>query len=63
MLICPNMIYEGFSVLTLCKLDPRFCLSLRKDLEVLKGLLLTELLVTSVMLKFLVDIITSFARC
>ena len=61
-LICINMILEGFSILTLCKLEPRFCWSLSKNLELFKGLLLTEFLVTSVILKFLVDISSSFAK-
>ena len=56
------MILEGFSILTLCKLEPRFCWSLSKDLELFEGLLLTEFLVTSVILKFLVDIISFFAK-
>ena len=36
--------------------------SLSEDLELLKGSLLREFLVTSVMLKFLGDIISSFAK-
>ena len=61
-LICPNMILELFSTLTLCNIERRFCSSLSEDLELFKGLILTEFLVTSVMLKFLVDIISSFAK-
>ena len=51
------MILEGFSILTLCKLEPRFFWSGSKDLELFKGLLVTEFL-----LEFLVDIISSFAK-
>ena len=61
-LICPNMILEGFSILTLCKLEPRFCGSSSEGLELFKGLPLTECLVTPVMLNFLVDIISSLAK-
>ena len=56
------MILEGFSILTLCKLEPRFFWLLSKDLELFKGLLVTEFLVTSVILKFLVDITSSFVK-
>ena len=42
--------------------EPRFCWSLGKELELFNGLLLTEFLVTAVILKFLVDIISSFAK-
>ena len=35
---------------------------LSKNLELFKGLLVTEFLVTSVILKFLVDIISSFVK-
>ena len=56
------MILEGFSILTLFKLETRLCWSLSEDLELLKGLLSTEFLMTTVMFKFLVDIISSFAK-
>ena len=61
-LICPNMILEGFSILTLHKLVPGLYLSLSEDLESLKGLLLTQFLETAVLLNFLVDISSFFAR-
>ena len=61
-LICPNMILERFSIQTLCNLERRFCSSLCEHLELFKGLILTEFLVTSVMLKLLVDIFSSFAK-
>ena len=48
--------------MTLCKLEPRFCRSLCEDLELSKGLLLTGVIVTSVILSFLVDSISSFAK-
>ena len=56
------MIREGFSILTLCELEPRFCWSLSEYLALFKGLLLTEFLVTSDMVQFFVDIVSSFAK-
>ena len=56
------MIFEGFSILDLCKLETGLCWSLSEDLEVLKGSLLAEFLETSVLLKFLENISSSFAR-
>ena len=41
-LLCPDMILQRFSILTLSKLQHGLCWPLSEDLESLKGLLLTE---------------------
>ena len=48
MIIYPNIVLEGFSMLPQCKWETGLCWSLNEDVEFLKGSLLTEFLETSI---------------